>query len=364
MTCIRKPTNGVPCRAALAAPILAVVLAAAFAPAPAAGQTVALLPVVSDSRDLAGSVEVAVRDALLQAGYLIVSGQPVSTAMAQTGLSAVTSVEEGARLGRILGADVLLSIGVGPAWMSMTLMHLPSGSIETREGELPAERVDLPGTFVANLADAVSVMAGAGVQMPAVASPPVAPPPAEAPPEPAVETPPEVSPDVAAPAEPELPVQEEPREPPAFHADGPFRVRVAGALTVMLDEPARPGGGRTGGRVGAGFAYAIIPELDLGLDADVMFGQGTAIDVGLGAAYRWSLAGSIDLDLAPRVTFGYFQHLTGGWTPAFFARLTADLIWSIARGYAIYLSPACFTLVLGDPSSAVYEAAIGFLGSF
>ena len=314
-------------------------LVVALATSRAAAQTAAVLPVRSGDSALAAGVEGAIREAMIGAGYLLQSGPAVTTALGQLGLTEITTTEEGRRLGSVLGAELILSAAVEPNWISIAVMHLPSESIEVREGELPGEAVNVPLTVVANLADAVRVMREAGVEIPEV-PPPAAPPPPEPPP-------------------PEVP----PEEPPAYHDEGPFHVRVFPAFNVLLNEPARSGGSRAGGRVGAGFAYAPLPELDVGLELDVYFGPGTALDVGAAAVWRFPISHS--WQLAPHLALGYYQLLTGVQDASFFLRASGDIVWTITSGYALYLSPVGFTVVAGrDVTAGLYEIGLGFLGAF
>ncbi|MBN1770056.1 MAG: hypothetical protein JXB32_02250, partial [Deltaproteobacteria bacterium] len=137
------------------APAVAALAAAiALATPLAAAQTAAVMPVRSADAALAANVEGAIRDAMLGAGYLLQSGPAVATALSQLGLTEITTMEEGHRLGGALGAELVLSASVEPTWISIAVMHLPSESIEVREGELPGESVNVPATVVANLADA------------------------------------------------------------------------------------------------------------------------------------------------------------------------------------------------------------------
>ena len=335
-------------------------LVVALATSRAAAQTAAVLPVRSGDSALAAGVEGAIREAMIGAGYLLQSGPAVTTALGQLGLTEITTTEEGRRLGSVLGAELILSAAVEPNWISIAVMHLPSESIEVREGELPGEAVNVPLTVVANLADAVRVMREAGVEIPEV-PPPAAPPPPEPPPP---EVPPEEPPPPPAVPPPEPPPPEvPPEEPPAYHDEGPFHVRVFPAFNVLLNEPARSGGSRAGGRVGAGFAYAPLPELDVGLELDVYFGPGTALDVGAAAVWRFPISHS--WQLAPHLALGYYQLLTGVQDASFFLRASGDIVWTITSGYALYLSPVGFTVVAGrDVTAGLYEIGLGFLGAF
>ena len=314
---------------------------AAFGGLPAAGaQTAAVMPVHSADAALAANVEGAIRDAMLGGGYLLQSGPAVTAALGQLGLTEITTMDEGRRLGGALGAELIISASVEPTWISIAVMHLPTESIEVREGELPGEAVNVPATVVANLADAVRVIREAGATIPEV-------PPPEVPEPPPVEPPP-----VA-----------EPEELPAYHGEGPFHVRVFPGFNALLNEPARSGGGRVGGRVGLGFAYAPLPELDVGLELDVYYGLGTAIDVGAAAVYRFPISHS--WQLAPHLALGYYQLLTGAEDAAFFLRASGDIIWTIVSGYSLYFSPIGFTVVAGgDVAAGLYELGLGFLGAF
>jgi len=340
---------------------LAVALETPFA----AAQTAAVLPVRSGDPALAASVEGAIREAMIGAGYLLQSGPAVTTALGQLGLTEITTTEEGRRLGGVLGAELILSASVEPNWISIAVMHLPSESIEVREGELPGEGVNVPLTVVANLADAVRVMREAGVEIPEV-PPPAAPssaagpPAAEAPP---AEVPPAEAPPAEVPPAEAPPAEVPPEEPPAYHGEGPLHVRVFPAFDVLLNEPARAGGGRVGGRVGVGLAYAPLPELDVGLELDVSFGPGTAMDLGAAAVWRFPI--SHQWQLAPHLALGYYQLLTGAQDPSFFLRASGDIVWTIASGYSLYLSPVGFTVVAGrDVTAGLYEVGLGFLGAF
>ena len=206
------------------------------APLAARAQTAAVLPVTSADQALAQSVEASVREALLGATYLIQDGEPVATALAQAGLATVTSLEEGQRLARILGADLLVSVSIEPTWMSLNVMHIPSGSIEVREGALPPESVNLPATVVANLADIVAAMIRGGVALPEIAQPSVEPPPVEPPPvePPPVAPPPVVPPVVPVPDVPP-PVVLPPVEPPPVEDDATVSV-IAGGVTALKVE--------------------------------------------------------------------------------------------------------------------------------
>ena len=309
------------------------------------------MPVRSADPALATSVEGAIRDAMIGAGYLLQTGPAVTTALGQLELTEITTMEDGRRLGQALGAELILSASVEPAWISIAVMHVPTESIEVREGELPGEAVNVPATVVANLADAVRVIREGGAEIPEIPPPeaPVEPPPVEPPP---VEPPPVEPPPVV-----------EPEEPPAYADEGPFHVRVFPAFNVMLNDPARPGASRVGGRVGLGFAYAPLPELDVGLELDLYFGQGTALDVGAAATYRFPISHS--WQLAPHLALGYFQLLTGVEDAAFFLRASGDIIWTIVSGYSLYFSPVGFTVVAGpDTTAGLYELGLGFLGAF
>jgi hypothetical protein len=347
-------TGGSPCRAGAAFPAVAAAAVLLAAGSAAAQPVVALLPVRSSDGALAAAADAALREALIGGGYLVVSGPPVASALAQTGLTEITSVEEGRRVGQVLGAGVIVGAGLEPTWLSVRIMTLEDGSVEVREGELPPERVELPATLVANLGAAIDALIEAGVPLLPIAVPdgPTEPPPVEPPP---VEPPPVEPP----------PVEPPPDEPtPVFYEEGPLHVRVFPALAVLLGTPAGPGASPVGGRVGAGIAYAPIPELDIGLELDIHFGLGTALDVLAALTYRFPIAPSVGLDIAPHLALGYFQMLTGAESPLFMVRGSADLILSLVPGYALYFTPASFSLFAGDVVGGVYELGIGFLGSF
>jgi hypothetical protein len=360
-------------RAAFAGPGALALLLAVLLPAPASAQTAAVLPVRSGDAALAESVQTSLRDALLGGGYLILTGEPVTSAMAQTGLTTIASIDDGRRLGQVLGADVIVVASVEPNWLSLTVLHLPSGSIEAREGALPEESVNVAGTVVANLADAVRVMREGGTALPEIPAPQPGGPPVEQPPveQPPVEQPPVEQPPVEQPPVEQPPVEQPPaeqpppEEPPAFYAEGPFHIRVFGAFSVLLNEPTVSTANRLGGRGGLGFAYAVIPELDLGLELDLAGGQATTLDVLAGVTWRVPLSRAIDLDFVPHVALGYFQILTGSEDAAFMLRASGDLVLSLATGYALYFTPAAFSVVAGEFGAAgLYELGLGFLGSF
>jgi hypothetical protein len=349
--------------------------AVAFAAPLAAAQTAAVMPVRSADAALAVSVETAIKDAMIGAGYLLQSGPAVTTALGQLGLTEIATMDDGRRLGQALGAELILSASVEPSWISIAVMHVPTESIEVREGELPGEAVNVPATVVANLADAVRVIREAGAAIPEIPPPqvpdqppPDQPPPDQPPPDqPPPDQPPpdQPPPDQPPPDQPWLdqPPQPEPEEPPAYADEGPFHVRVFPGFNVLLNEPARSGGSRVGGRVGLGFAYAPLPELDVGLELDLYYGLGTAIDVGAAVTYRFPISHS--WQLAPHLALGYFQLLTGVEDAAFFLRASGDIIWTIVSGYALYLSPVGFTVVAGgDATAGLYELGLGFLGAF
>lgn len=372
-TWYRDPASGVSWGGRRSFAIAALVALAALETTSAAAQTAALIPVRSPDPALATSVEDAIRDAMIGAGYLLQSGTPVVAALGQLGLTEITSTDQGRRLGNALGIDTIVSAVVERTWISVGVMHLPSESIEVREGELPAEGVNIPMTVVANLADSVRVMRQAGVQIPEIPPPP-APPPVEAPPAepppgegelPIAEPPPtepepptvEPVPTEPAPDEP-APDEPPPAEPPAYHGEGPLHLRIFPAFNVLLDEPARPGGVRTGGRVGVGLAYALLPQLDVGLEMDVYFGPGTAIDLGASAVWRFPI--SHRWQIAPHLAIGYYQLLTGAVDPMFFLRVSGDVVWTFLTRYSLYFSPVGFTLVAGSEVTAgLYEAGLG-----
>ena len=151
-------------------------------------------------------------------------------------------------------------------------------------------------------------------------------------------------------------------EPATFTLEGPWHVRVFPAFDVLLGSPARKGASRVGGRVGFGVSYAVLPELDVGLELDLLFGLGWALDVAPAMTYRWAL--STNWWLAAHAALGYFQILTGAADPAFLLRGSADIGWTIAPGYSLYFAPASFALIAGETVAGLYEVGVGFLGSF